>query len=170
MLSINDLKKGTNITLKGEPYTVVSSMHVKMGRGGGVMQTRLKNLITGQVTEKNFKGQETIEPAELSRKKAQYLYLDQDGAHFMDQENFETITVPRDNLLNQTDYLKEGALVSVLTFKNDPVSIGLPVKVELKVKSAPPVTKGNTASGGRHQTSGAGDRRYSQCSPLYQSR
>jgi len=148
MLSINDLKKGVNISLNGEPFTVVSSQHIKMGRGGGMMQTKLKNLINGKVIEKNFKGQESIEPANLLRQKAQFLYADNEGVHFMEQENFETLTVPAENVGDLVQYLKEGQSVDLLSFNSNPINISMPVKVDLVVKNTPPGAKGNTATGG----------------------
>ena len=148
MLSINDLKKGINISLNNEPFTVVSSQHLKMGRGGGMMQTKLKNLINGKVIEKNFKGHESIEQANLSRQKAQFLYADDEGVHFMEQENFETITVPIDNVGELTKFMADGQMVDVLSFNEKPVNISMPVKVDLKIKTTPPGVKGNTASGG----------------------
>ena len=148
MLSINDLKKGANISLNGEPFTVISSQHLKMGRGGGMMQTKLKNLINGKVIEKNFKGQESIEPANLSRQKAQFLYIDSEGVHFMEQENYETLTVPKENVGDLTNFLIEGQMVDILNFNDKAVNISMPVKVDLKIKTTPPGVKGNTATGG----------------------
>lgn len=147
MLSINDLKKGANITLNSEPYTVLSSQHLKMGRGGGIMQTRLRNLINGKVIDKNFKGQETVEPADLERKTMQFLYADEQAANFMDQESYETVTITRDNIEDKIPYLKEGEDVIVLTYNGQAVNAEIPAKVALKVVSTPPGDRGNTASG-----------------------
>jgi len=148
MLSINELKKGTNITLNGEPFTVIFSQHLKMGRGGGIMQTKLQNLLNGKVIEKNFKGQETVESAELARTAAQFLYADSEGAHFMDQESFETITLPEKNVAGQLKFIQDGMIVDILNYNGKAISVSIPVKVDLQVRSTPPGVKGNTATGG----------------------
>lgn len=147
-MDINDLKKGVAITYNGEPYVVIFSQHLKMGRGGGIKQTKLRNLINGAVIEKNFKGNDSFESADLERRKTQFLYADSEGANFMDQESFETLTIDGDSVADQVGYLKEGEIVTVLMFEGKPVSIDIPVKVELKVVSTPGASKGNTASGG----------------------
>ena len=109
-----------------------------------VMQTKLRNVITGKVYEYSFKFGESIEEADVVREKASFLYADAEGTHFMNQETFETVDISKEVTEEQEKFLKEGMEVSILRFNNKPVSIELPIKIELKVTEAPPDTKGNS--------------------------
>ena len=146
MLSITDLKTGTKIVLGSEPFVVLSYSQSKMGRGGSVVKVKIKNLETGLVLDKTFQGAEKIAPAELSKKKATFLYLNDTDAHFMDSENFEQFSLSLVQIGDQKNFLKEELEVDVLYFQNSPINIELPIKMKLKVTSAPPVVKGNSQS------------------------
>ena len=93
MLSITSLKTGTKISLENEPYVVVSYYHSKMGRGGAVVKTKLKNLKTGGVIDKTFQGADKVEEANLTKKNATYLYSDEVSAYFMDTETFDQFEI-----------------------------------------------------------------------------
>ncbi len=147
MLSINDLKNGGFIQYEGEPYQVQTTLHVKMGRGGAVLRTRIKNLISGIVLEKNFKGGDKFEDVDLQKSKASFLYKDNEGCHFMDAENYNQFSLADKNLGDQSSYLKEGQEVNVLIFNDKPVTIEIPKKVSLKVIEAAPAIRGDTAQG-----------------------
>lgn len=147
MLTINDLKIGSVITLDNEPFAVQSSQHVQMGRGGAILRTKLKNLVSRNVLEKTFKAGDKIEEAELVRTRANFLYREEKIFHFMDNESFEQFSLSQEQIGEISHYVKEGSEVEVLNFQNKPVSINLPPKVDLKVTSAPPGTRGNTAQG-----------------------
>lgn len=147
MLTISDIKLGTVVQHKSEPYTTVSAQHLKMGRGGAVLKTKLKNLINGNVLEVTFKGSDKIEEANLARRKANFLYPENDNYFFMDNESYDQFFLTKEQLTNKEKYLKEGLTVDVLYFNNNPVSIALPVKINLQVKSAPPGVRGDSAQG-----------------------
>ena len=108
------------------------------------MQTKLRNVITGKVMEYSFKFGEKVEEADVTREKANFLYADEDGTHFMNNETFETVDMPKEVTQEQENFLKEGMEVQILRFNNKPVSIDLPIKVELKVTEAPPNVVGNS--------------------------
>jgi elongation factor P len=145
MLSINEIKTGRVIQISGEPYIVTRTDHHKMGRGGAVLKVKLKNLITGNALDKTFQGNEKAEPAQVSKKKANYLYKDDTKAYLMDNDNYEQFELPLEQLGEKQVFLKDGTDVDVLYFENTPVAIELPIKMEFKVVSAPPGVKGNSA-------------------------
>ena len=145
MYSITDLKTGTKIALGSDPFVVLSYSQSKMGRGGSVVKVKIKNLKTGATLDKTFQGAEKISSADLSKKKATFLYLDGTDAHFMDSETFEQFSLPVSQIGEQKNYLKEELAVDVLYFQNSPINIELPIKMKFKVKSAPPAVKGNSA-------------------------
>ncbi len=145
MLGITDLKTGTKIILGNDPFVVLSYSQSKMGRGGSVVKVKIKNLITGTILDKTFQGAEKIAPTDLSKKKATFLYLDQSDAHFMDFESFEQFSLPISQIGDQKNYLTEELVVDILYFAGTPINIELPIKMKLKVKSAPPAVKGNSA-------------------------
>ncbi len=109
-----------------------------------VMQTKLRNIISGKVIEYSFKFGEKIEEADVTREKASFLYADDGGTHFMNQETFETVDIQKEATAEQEPFLKEGLEVTIVRFNGKPVSVELPVKVELKVVEAPPDVKGNS--------------------------
>lgn len=143
-MDLNDLKIGTIILWEKQPVQVIWSNRMRTAQRKPVMQTKLRNVITGKVYEYSFKFGESIEEADVVREKASFLYADEEGTHFMNQETFETVDIAKEITLEQEKFLKEGMEVSILRFNNSPVSIELPIKVELKVIEAPPDTKGNS--------------------------
>ena len=146
MLSITDLKTGTKFTMDNDPYMVISYSHSKMGRGGAVVKTKLKNLRTGANIDKTFQGADKVGEADLSKKTVMFLYCDETDAFFMDNESYEQFTLPIEKIGEQRQYLVENANVDILYFGNEPVNIELPIKMTFSVTSAPPAVKGNTAS------------------------
>ena len=145
MISITDLKVGTKIIIDGDPCVVTFSEHSKQGRGGAVVRTRLKNLITGNTISKTFQGAEKVEPADLSHKSAQFLYSDNEKAYFMDNSNFEQFELPITKLADQIGYLTENSPTEILYFNDEPISLELPIKMTFEVTDAPPSVKGNSA-------------------------
>jgi len=145
MLSLNEIKLGTLLKINNEPYIVIRADHHKVARGGGVLKTKLKNLITGNVLEKTFQGNDKAESAETQEKNSQYLYKDENEAYFMDNEDFEQFSIALEQLGDMINWLKDGTDVKVMYFDNKPVSVHLPVKIDLQVVSAPPGVKGNSA-------------------------
>lgn len=145
MLNLNEIKVGKVILVNNQPYIIIKTDHHKMGRGGAVLKTKLRNLIDGNLLEKTFQGSDKAQEANIEIKKANHLYKDPGNAYFMDNLSYEQFSLPLEQLGSQVNYLKEGVDVDVLYFTGNPVSIKLPIKVELKVVSAPPGVKGNTA-------------------------
>lgn len=138
------MKVGTIMLMNNQPFQVIWSNRMRTAQRKPVMQTKLRNVITGKVIEYSFKFGERIEEADVTREKASFLYSDTDGAHFMNSETFETVDMDKDSLGDQELYLKESMEVQILRFNNKPVSIELPIKVELKVTEAPPSIVGNS--------------------------
>ncbi len=151
MLNFNEIKLGSVIKMNNEPYIVISAQHLKMGRGGAVLKTKLKNLLSGNVLDHTFKGSDKAEEADIEKTKADFLYSEGDDYYFMDQTSFEQFSLKKEDIGEQAKFLKEGQTVDVLNFNGRPVSVKLPIKIELKVTSAPPGIKGDTASGGTKQ-------------------
>ncbi len=112
------------------------------------MKTTLKNLLTGNTLQKTFQGNDKIEPAEVRFSKAQYLYSDGEGYHFMDGTTYDQFTLPKENLEGQTDYMVEGTNVDIQNIDGKPVNIQLQPKAVLKVAQTDPGVRGDTAAGG----------------------
>ena len=145
MLSLSEIKIGKVLRVSGEPYLVTRTDHHKMGRGGAVLKTKLRNLINGNILDRTFQGSDKCDEADTEEKKANFMYKDEREANFMDNETYEQFSLPLDQIGEKQKYLKEGTDVNVLYFEGRPVAVNMPVKVALKVKSAPPGVKGNSA-------------------------
>lgn len=145
MLSISEIKTGKVIKINSQPYVITKTDHHKMGRGGAVLKTKLRNLIDGRVLEQTFQGVGQAEEAETETKKANFLYKDATDAYFMDNSTYEQFTLALEDLSDQIKFLKDETDVSVLYFEGKPVTIQLPIKMDFKVISAPPGVKGNSA-------------------------
>lgn len=144
MLSLSDIKLNTVVSINNEPYQVVFTQHIKVARGGAVLKTKLKNLITGSTLEKTFSGSDSVEEADLARRKANFLYEQDGDFFFMDNEDFEQFQFTKDVVGDTSKYLIDGQTVDVLIYNNEPVSVALPTKVTLAVDSAPDGVKGNS--------------------------
>lgn len=145
MLSLSEIKTGRVIVLNGQPYVIVKTDHHKMGRGGAVLKTKLRNLIDGSMLDRTFQGNDKAEEAQTEKKKANYLYKDDNNAYFMDNESYEQFSISTEQIGEKIKFLKEGIDVDMLYFSGSPVAVVLPIKVELKVVMAPPGVKGNSA-------------------------
>jgi elongation factor P len=148
MISTNDFRNGMTIDLDGVLYNILYFQHVKPGKGGAFVRTRLKNLRTGAVIDKTFRAGEKVELALLDKRRMQYLYREVGSYHFMDQETYEQITLEEEELGDSTRFLKEGMVVDMPLYEGKPVGVELPIFVELKVTETAPGVKGDTASGG----------------------
>lgn len=146
MYSITELKKDTVIQIDGVPFKVVEYAQKQMGRGGSIVNTKLKNLLDGSVQQKTFKGQDKIEPAEVSNSKVQFLYREGDKLHFMDEQTYDQFELSADTLGAQADLLKEGSQASSQSFNDNVINVELPIKVPLEITEAPEVVKGDTQS------------------------
>lgn len=146
MYGITDLKKDTIIQIDGTPYKVVEYAQKQMGRGGSIVNTKLKNLLDGSVMPKTFKGQDKIEPAEVSQSKVQFLYREGNLLHLMDEETYEQFAVEEGLVGDAAVLLSEGTSVTVGRFDGRVIGVELPIKVTLGVTVAPDVVKGDTQS------------------------
>jgi elongation factor P len=147
MYSTSDFRRGLKIELEGKPFIVVDFLHVKPGKGGAFVRTRLKNMETGQVLEKTFRSGEKIDRPDLVEREMQYLYQDTEGYCFMDNNNYEQIFIDEDHLGESKNFLKENTDVEVLFFNNKPIGIELPTFIELDVIQTDPGIRGDTATG-----------------------
>lgn len=145
MLNLNEIKNGKVLDVNNEPYVIVKTDHHKMGRGGAVLKVKLKNLITGNMLDKTFQGNDKAEEADTQRKKANFMYKDDMNAHLMDNDSYEQFELSLEAIGDKAKFLKDGTDVDVLYFDGKPVAIDLPVKMEFKVTEAPPGVKGNSA-------------------------
>jgi len=144
MITANDLREGMTIDIDGALYVVEEFQHVKRGRGGAFVRTRLKNLQTSQVLRKVFQPEEKIKDAFIEQKPAQYLYREGDNFYFMDLETFEEKVLHKDQLSQKAHFLKENMEVNLQIYEGKIVGIELPVFVEMEVKKAEPGVKGDT--------------------------
>lgn len=147
MLTMNDLKIGTAVTWKSEPHIVLAAQHVQMGRGGAILRTKLRNLLTGNVFEETFKSGDRLEEAELHRGTASFLYHDSGQYHFMDSQTFEEFSLSDDALGAKKHFLREGQEVELLSYKGRAVRIELPIKMTFTVTQTMDASRGNTAQG-----------------------
>jgi elongation factor P len=148
VISTNEFRRGGKIEFKGEPFEVIDFQHVKMGRGGAIVRTKLKALRTGNVLEETFRSGEKFETPRLEEREMQYLYAEGDLHYFMDIETFEQIPVSTSQLGDAKRFIKENMTVKILNYKGKPLTIEVPTFVELAVARTEPGFKGDTASGG----------------------
>ena len=145
-LSITNLKKGTLFQWEGEPFRVVEYSQKVMGRGGSIVNVRIKSLLDGKVLEKTFKGNEQLDSADVTNQSVQYLYSDGDTFYFMNDDTFEQFEVPADLVGDGAGYIKEGDRVQLQFFDGRPINIELPKNVPLKVTYTETAVKGDTSS------------------------
>jgi elongation factor P len=146
MYQPTDLKKGTICQVDGKPYRVIEYGQKVMGRGGSIVNVKLKNLIDGSVIPKTFKGQDKIEPAEVNNKTVQFLYRDGETFFFMDPESFEQFELPLEVVDEAVSYLKEGDSLNLQFFDERVINVELPKNLFLEVTYTEDVVKGDTTS------------------------
>jgi len=147
-ISSNDLRVGTCIEVDGNLYVVTSFQHIKPGKGGAIIKTKLKDINTGFIIEKTFRAGEKIIRAILEVKKAQYMYEDAAGYHFLNLESYEEIVLPEEMVGENRDFLVENLEVEILTYQGKCIGVELPPFIELEVVETTPGIRGDTASGG----------------------
>jgi elongation factor P len=148
MISTADFRNGMTIEMGGSLYNIVYFQHVKPGKGGAFVRTRLKNLKTGTVTDRTFRAGEKVELAILDKRKMQYLYREGDHLIFMDLETYEQMPIAETEVGDAAEFLKEGITVEVSLYEGKAVGVEPPVFVEMEVTETAPGVKGDTASGG----------------------
>jgi elongation factor P len=146
MFGITDLKKGVLIQLDGKPYRVIEYSQKVMGRGGSIVNVRLKGLLDGAVIPKTFKGSDRLESASVENRTVQYLYTDSTSYHFMDGATFEQFELPADLVDEAAPYLKEGNDVNLQLFNGKVINVELPNNLFLQVAYTENVVKGDTTS------------------------
>lgn len=146
MYGPTDLKKNVLITLDGQPYKVVEYSQKVMGRGGSIVNVKVKNLITGALLPKTFKGQEKIESAEVTTRKVQYLYKDDEKFYFMDPETFEQYELNAEMVGDMKDFMRDGDEMEIQFYNGTPINLVLPKNIWLKVTYTEDVVKGDTTS------------------------
>lgn len=148
MLSVNDFKNGLTIEFDNNLWRIVEFQHVKPGKGGAFVRSKLKNLRTGALQEKTFRSTEKVEKAQVDTKKMQYLYMNGENFVFMDTDTYEQIEMPGDEIVDEQKYLLENMVVNVMMYGNETIGVELPKTVDLTVAETEPGIRGDTSSGG----------------------
>ena len=146
MITAGDFRKGVTIEWEGGVWTIVDFQHVKPGKGAAFVRTKLKNVISGGVTERTFNPTDKFPPAIIERKEMQYLYSDGDLYYFMDMESYEQMPISKNVLPDAFKFVKEEMLCKILSYKGNVFSVEPPMFVELEVTETEPGLAGNTAT------------------------
>jgi elongation factor P len=145
-ISTNQFKNGMHIELDGGVWRIVEFQHVKPGKGGAFVRTKVKNLESGAVVDRTFRAGEKFERVYTETKNVQYLYDDGSEVHFMDEETFEQFSLPHADLAAELSYMQPSTTAQVLVVGGKPASVQLPASVELAVTDTEPGVKGDTVS------------------------
>lgn len=148
MISPNDLSKGKFIKLGNELFVVLDFQHIKPGKGGAFVRTKLKNIKTGAVIDRTFREIEQIEDVFIEEKRLLYLYQSGQSYHFMDQQTYDEVVLDRDRLGETVHYLNDNLEVIASVYDGEVVLVSAPIFVDLKVVMTEPGFKGDTAKGG----------------------
>jgi len=146
MVNVNDLKNGMTILFEDNIYVVLDTQHVKPGKGAAFVKAKLKNLRTGSIIEKTFNSSIKVEKATIEKVSMQFLYANGDMFNFMNMQTYEQIELSKDQLGDDTLYLKEGLDVLISFFQGEMLGVILPEKVDMKIASTEPAVKGNTTN------------------------
>jgi elongation factor P len=147
MYDTSDIRKGLKVLMDGNPYTVIEFQFVKPGKGAAFTRTKFKNLLTGAVVERNIRSGEKLEPANVETREMQFLYREANDMVFMDQSNYEQVSINRDLIGEAHDLMKDNLPCTVVFFNERPVDVTLPTFVFLEVTASEPGVAGNTAAG-----------------------
>ena len=147
MISTNDMRPGQTLDIDGSLFTIVEYQHVKPGKGQAFVKTKLKNVHSGAVVDKTFRADEKVNLAVLDKREMQYLYEDDAGLVFMDNESYEQVHVDPKLLGGARKFLKDGTVALVPTYEGTPVGIDIPVTMVLRVTDTEPGLKGDRVSG-----------------------
>ncbi len=147
MYSTTDFKKGLRIKIDKEPFEIVDFQHVKPGKGGAFVRTKLKNLINGRVIDKTFRSGEKVETPNMEEKNMQYLYSEGSDYVFMDNETYDQVHINKETVGDNAGFLLENIQVNVLYYNNMPVNIEVPNFIEVKIVKTEPGLRGDTVSG-----------------------
>jgi elongation factor P len=147
MADTSDFRNGMILNMSGEYWTIVEFQHVKPGKGGAFVRTRIKNLLTGQVKDKTFRAGERVDEVKVVRRPYQYLYESDSMYYMMDKESYEQIPLAEAMLADKKGYMKENIDVDILIDGDKPLAVEIPNFVDLAVKETEPGFKGDTAQG-----------------------
>ena len=146
MYQTSDIRKNLKVKIDGAPWTVVEFQFVKPGKGTAFTRTKFKNMITGQVVERNIRSGERLEPVDLDIRKTSLMYIDGDEFHFMDSDTYEQFMVERDALGDLANWMVENCPVELLFYEGRPVTVEMPNFVELEITYCEPAVQGDTAT------------------------
>jgi len=146
VIDTSRFKNGLKIELDGSPFVITYFQHVKPGKGGAFVRTKVKNLLTGKVLDRTFRSGEKLGEADVEERKMQYLYADGTSRIFMDSDSYDQIPIADDVVGEAAKFLKENTEVEVLFWKGNPVNIELPAFIEVTISECEPGIKGDTAS------------------------
>ena len=148
MISTNQFRNGSAIRVDGKRFTILFFQHVKPGKGGAFVRTRLRNIDSGAIVEKTFRAGEKLENVRTESRQMTYLYRDGDLLYFMDSDTYEQVPVPNEVVGEAAGYIVEGGNVTILSADGEVVSVDPPPHVDLGVAETDPGLKGDTATGG----------------------
>ncbi len=148
MATTNDLKNGMTLNLDGQLWNVIEFQHVKPGKGGAFVRTKMRSVLSGKVVEKTFNAGVKVEVAQVDKRDMQYLYRDGDDFMFMDSTNYDQISISKQTVGDAVNYLLENADVIVAMHEGNPLFVELPASVELKITYTEPGLQGDRSSGG----------------------
>jgi elongation factor P len=148
MISTSEFRNGSHIEVEGTIYKIMEFQHVKPGKGGAFVRTKLRRATDGNVIDRTFRAGEKFRPVRTEVRNMQFLYKDGSDAHFMDSETYEQLTIPETTLADPLRWMKESDQVEVLYIDSQPADVQLPSAVDLEVSETEPGLRGNTASGG----------------------
>lgn len=147
MYSTQDFRNGLKIEYEGEPYLIVEFQHVKPGKGGAFVRTKIKNLLTGRVLDPTFKSGDKVGKPDMDDKEMQFLYKDGEHYTFMDNTSYEQVMIDSDVVSDAAKWLKENTDTEVMFWNGKPIGVSLPNFVELKITECEPGVRGDTAQG-----------------------
>jgi elongation factor P len=148
MISTNQFKNGNHIDVEGTVFKILEFQHVKPGKGGAFVRTKLRRASDGAVIDRTFRAGEKFRPVRTEVRRMQFLYRDEADAHFMDSESYEQLTIPAATLSDALRWIKESDEVEVLYIDDQPADVQLPSAIDLAVAETEPGLRGDTASGG----------------------
>lgn len=147
MYSTSDFRNGLKIEFGGEPYVIVYFQHVKPGKGGAFVRTKLKSLKTGAVLENTFRSGDKVNKPDLDERGMQFMYMLENAYHFMDTKTYEQIYLDREHMGDAANYMIENLPVKILFYRGEPIGIDLPIFIDLQIVETEPGLKGDTVSG-----------------------
>ncbi len=148
MISTNEIRNGAKIEVDGEPFIIVEFQHVKPGKGGAFVRTKLRSLKTGNVVDRTFRSGDKLEEPDIDEMEMQFLYSAEGQYFFMDTKSYEQIFILQEHLGDSKNFLKENMVAKIIFYEGKPLSVELPIFVELKIVKTDPGIRGDTATGG----------------------